>query len=139
MHVVPFLFLYSFRRHLTDPLNELTQQIEDLEIDDLSGVRLRIHNTENNELNVNIVAVTIFGDGIEDEWQSGEHLFFNDWIAPYGNIRSAMHDIATHVFPHHTATSIRRHQDGSIRKINYWQGMTVRQQREAKIRGLANA
>lgn len=47
-----FLFLYSFRRHLTDPLNELTQQIEDLEIDDLSGVRLRIHNTENNELNV---------------------------------------------------------------------------------------
>lgn len=47
-----FLFLYSFRRHLTDPLNELTQQIEELEIDDLEGVRLRIHNTENNELNV---------------------------------------------------------------------------------------
>lgn len=75
----------------------------------------------------------------KNEWQSGEQLFFNDWIAPYGNIRSAMHDIATHVFPQHTATSIRRHQDGSIRKINYWQGMAVRQQREAKIRGQANA
>ncbi len=47
-----FLFLHSFRKHLTDPLNELTQQIEDLEIDDLAGVRLDIHSTENNELNV---------------------------------------------------------------------------------------
>jgi signal transduction histidine kinase len=47
-----FLFLYSFRRHLTDPLNELTQQIEELEIDDLSGVRLNIHSTGHNELNV---------------------------------------------------------------------------------------
>ncbi len=47
-----FLFLYSFRRHLTDPLNELTQQIEELEIDDLEGVQLTIHSTENNELNV---------------------------------------------------------------------------------------
>jgi signal transduction histidine kinase len=47
-----FLFLYSFRRHLTDPLNELTQQIEELEIDDLGGVRLDIHSTEDNELNV---------------------------------------------------------------------------------------
>lgn len=46
------LFLYSFRRHLTDPLNELIQQIEELEIDDLSGVRLHIASTENNELNV---------------------------------------------------------------------------------------
>ncbi|MFT4928539.1 MAG: signal transduction histidine kinase [Phenylobacterium sp.] len=47
-----FLFLHSFRKHLTDPLNELTQQIEDLEIDDLEGVRLDIHSTEHNELNV---------------------------------------------------------------------------------------
>ena len=46
------LFLYSFRRHLTDPLNELTQQIEDLEIDDLAGVKLHIHNTDHNELNL---------------------------------------------------------------------------------------
>ncbi len=74
----------------------------------------------------------------QDEWQSGERLFFNDWIAPYGNIRSVMHDIATNVFPDKTATSIRRNMDGSIRKINYWTGITLRQQREAKIRGQAN-
>ncbi|MFT5162853.1 MAG: signal transduction histidine kinase [Alteromonadaceae bacterium] len=47
-----FLLLHSFRKHLTDPLNELTQQIEDLEIDDLAGVRLDIHSAEDNELNV---------------------------------------------------------------------------------------
>ena len=66
----------------------------------------------------------------EDEWQSGDRLFFNDWIAPYGNIRAAMGDIATHVFPDKTATSIRRNIDGSIRKINYWTGRALRQQRE---------
>ena len=75
----------------------------------------------------------------QDEWQSGERLFFNDWIAPYGNIRAAMSDIATHVFPDKTATSIRRNIDGSIRKINYWTGVAVRQQREAKCKGQANA
>lgn len=47
-----FLFLHSFRKHLTNPLTELTQQIEELEIDDLAGVKLSIHNAQNNELNV---------------------------------------------------------------------------------------
>ena len=69
----------------------------------------------------------------EDEWRSGDRLFFNDWIAPYGNIRSAMHDIAVNVFPNHTATSIRRNKDGSIRKINYWKGIAVRQQQEVGL------
>jgi cytolysin-activating lysine-acyltransferase len=67
----------------------------------------------------------------EDEWRSGDRLFFNDWIASYGNIRAAMRDVATHIFADKTTASIRRNKDGSIRKINRWTGMALRQQQQA--------
>ncbi|MDC9524901.1 ATP-binding protein [Pseudoalteromonas sp. Angola-30] len=46
------LFLMAFRKLLTDPLNELTDQIENLELDDLEGQHIDIETEEHNELNV---------------------------------------------------------------------------------------
>lgn len=46
------LFLLAFRKLLTDPLTELTQQIEDLELDHLEGTTLTVHTDEHNELKV---------------------------------------------------------------------------------------
>ncbi|WP_337843238.1 ATP-binding protein [Rheinheimera sp.] len=46
------LFLLAFRSQLTLPLNELTQQIEDLELDHLEGTRVEIQHNESNELSV---------------------------------------------------------------------------------------
>ncbi len=46
------LFLMAFRRLLTDPLTQLTEQIEDLELDNLEGAKVDIHTTERNELKV---------------------------------------------------------------------------------------
>ncbi len=59
-----------------------------------------------------------------DEWNCGNGLFFNDWIAPYGNTRAIAQDIRTNVFRDiKTAASIRRRQDGGIRKPNRWLGL----------------
>jgi len=65
----------------------------------------------------------------DEEWHSGDRLFFNDWITPYGNIREAMKDMTHNIFPNHTATSIRRKQDGSVNKINRWTGINLRNNR----------
>ena len=46
------LFLLSFRKLLTEPPTDLTNQIEELELDNLDGARLEIHTTEHNELKV---------------------------------------------------------------------------------------
>jgi len=46
------LFLLAFRSQLTIPLNELTQQIEDLELDHLEGTKVEIQHDESNELSV---------------------------------------------------------------------------------------
>ncbi|CUH80085.1 toxin-activating lysine-acyltransferase [Tropicibacter naphthalenivorans] len=61
------------------------------------------------------------------EWTCGDRLFFNDWITPYGNIREVLHDMLHVVFPDTAeATSLRRNQDGSVRRINRWTGINVR-------------
>lgn len=46
------LFLMAFRRLLTEPLTDLTQQIEELELDNLEGARVSIETTEHNELKI---------------------------------------------------------------------------------------
>ncbi|OUS72045.1 ATP-binding protein [Pseudoalteromonas sp. A601] len=46
------LFLIAFRKLLTDPLEQLTEQIEDLELNDLEGQHINIETTEHNELKV---------------------------------------------------------------------------------------
>ncbi|WP_240223662.1 sensor histidine kinase [Rheinheimera hassiensis] len=46
------LFLLAFRRQLTVPLTELTQQIEDLELDQLDGAKVEIQHGDTSELSV---------------------------------------------------------------------------------------
>lgn len=55
------------------------------------------------------------------EWICGKHLFLNDWITPYGNIREVKHNLFYDVFKNvDTASSIRRNIDGSVRRVNRW-------------------
>lgn len=46
------LFLFSFRKHLTEPLHDLTLQIEHLELDDLENTRIQTHSEDHTELKV---------------------------------------------------------------------------------------
>ncbi len=46
------LFLLAFRKRLTEPLAQFTEQIEDLELNDLEGRHIKIHTIEHNELKV---------------------------------------------------------------------------------------
>lgn len=46
------LFLMAFRKLLTDPLSQLTEQIENLELDELEGQHIEIDVEERNELKV---------------------------------------------------------------------------------------
>ena len=46
------LFLMAFRKLLTEPLTQLTEQIEDLELNDLEGQHIAIETSEHNELKV---------------------------------------------------------------------------------------
>ncbi|MEO3876947.1 sensor histidine kinase [Rheinheimera fenheensis] len=46
------LFLLAFRKQLTVPLTELTQQIEDLELDQLEGAKVEIQHGDSSELSV---------------------------------------------------------------------------------------
>ncbi len=62
----------------------------------------------------------------DDEWTAGHRLFFNDWVSPYGHLREVVHDMTHHVFPDHVATSLRRHTDGSKRRVNRWTGARLR-------------
>ncbi len=62
-----------------------------------------------------------------DEWNCGDRLFFNDWITPYNNTRAILHDMTHNIFPDQVATSLRRNQDGTVRRINRWTGVNLRQ------------
>ena len=46
------LFLMAFRRLLTDPLSQLTEQIENLQLDELEGQHVEVMTEERNELKV---------------------------------------------------------------------------------------
>lgn len=54
------------------------------------------------------------------EWQSGPHLFFNDWITNGARVVPIVADLKR-FFPDTIATSLRRRQDRSVRKSNAWQ------------------
>lgn len=68
-----------------------------------------------------------------DEWACGDRLFSNDWITPYDNIRDVANDMMTNVFPDHTATSLRRWPDGSVRRVCRWRGVNVLKAREEAV------
>ena len=55
------------------------------------------------------------------EWNCGNQIFINDLITPYGDARNVIKEMTLNVFPNaKMATSIRRNNDGSIRRINKW-------------------
>ena len=56
-----------------------------------------------------------------NEWDCGEYLFFNDFIAPFGNAKKIIRTIKYDIFSEtNTAYSIRRKIDGTINIINVW-------------------
>ncbi|MEC4766474.1 toxin-activating lysine-acyltransferase [Halomonas sp. CUBES01] len=66
----------------------------------------------------------------QGEWSSGDRLFFNDWITPYGNTREIVYDMTHNLFPNYIATSLRRRHDGSVRSIKRWTGVNLRRKQE---------
>ena len=53
-----------------------------------------------------------------DDWKSGDELWFIDFIAPYGNIRSIVKDLKTNVFPDKDiANSLRYKSNGDGKKV----------------------
>lgn len=57
-----------------------------------------------------------------EQWRTGNRLFFNDFVAPWGHAIQIFNDLKNNVFPEvDSAGSIRRKNDGSIRVINSWQ------------------
>ncbi|MCC5777502.1 toxin-activating lysine-acyltransferase [Nitratireductor sp. B36] len=54
------------------------------------------------------------------EWRSGDRLFFNDFIAPYGTAREIISDLRKNIFPGCRATSVRRASDGALRSVKRW-------------------
>jgi cytolysin-activating lysine-acyltransferase len=55
-----------------------------------------------------------------DDWNSGDLLLFNDFVAPFGHTREILKDLRNLEWPHKTAFSLRRAQDGSVKKVNHW-------------------
>jgi len=54
------------------------------------------------------------------EWNQGEQLLFNDFIAPFGHTRELLRDLRSMNWPHKVAFSLRRSPNGRVKKINYW-------------------
>ena len=69
----------------------------------------------------------------QDEWACGNRLFFNDWVTPYNNIREVVQDMTHNIFPDQVATSLRRNPDGSVRRINRWTGVNLRQADQGQV------
>jgi len=69
----------------------------------------------------------------QNEWNSGDRLFFNDWITPYGNIRHVVKDMRTNVFPDHKATSVRRNPDGTVYKVCHWQSIAQKNEKREAV------
>lgn len=61
-----FLFMSAFRTMLTQPLNELSQQIRELDIDDPESSRLNLHIEEDNELKLLQTSYNKLVDGMID-------------------------------------------------------------------------
>lgn len=67
------------------------------------------------------------------EWRCGNRLFFNDFVTPYGNAREVVGEVLR-VFSVDVATSLRRNQDGTVRRINRWTGASLRRARAEATR-----
>ncbi len=56
------------------------------------------------------------------EWNSGDHLFFNDFVAPWGGVKEILSDLTSTVFPKEQAFSISRDKEGKTKKVHRWTG-----------------
>ena len=57
---------------------------------------------------------------------SGAALFFNDWVTDRSAFKVAMKHMTCEKFPNEIASSLRRANDGSIRRVNRWIGVNVK-------------
>ena len=55
-----------------------------------------------------------------EDWNNGPLLLFNDFVAPFGHTREIVKDLRNSDWPCDIAFSLRRAQDGSVKKVNYW-------------------
>ena len=55
-----------------------------------------------------------------EDWDNGDLLLFNDFVAPFGHTREILKDLRSQTWPHEIAFSLRRAEDGSVKKVNYW-------------------
>jgi len=59
---------------------------------------------------------------MSDEWNSGSHLFFNDFVAPWGGVRDILDELTRTIFPKEEAFSISRDKRGMVTKVHRWTG-----------------
>lgn len=62
------------------------------------------------------------------DWNSGDMLMFNDFVAPFGHGRWMVNELRSSLFADEVAFSLRRSHGGGVRKINRWEGTAYRQE-----------
>lgn len=60
------------------------------------------------------------------DWNSGDLLLFNDFVAPFGHGREIVGDLRSNMFAGQSAFSLRRNAFGGVRKVNRWKGKPKR-------------
>jgi len=66
---------------------------------------------------------------MSDEWNCGSHLFFNDFVAPWGGVREILNELTTTIFPEEEAFSISRDKSGKVVKVHRWIGKAFSKER----------
>jgi len=56
------------------------------------------------------------------DWNSGELLLFNDFVAPFGHGREIVDDLRSNLFANQVGFSLRRNTSGGVRRVNRWEG-----------------
>lgn len=60
------------------------------------------------------------------EWDDGNLLFFNDFVAPWGGVKEILSDLTSNIFPKEQAFSISRDKEGNTKKVHRWVGKKFR-------------
>ena len=53
-------------------------------------------------------------------------MYLGPYLHGYGDIRTYVRDFTHNVFPDEIGTSLRRNQDGTVRRVNRWTGINLR-------------
>ena len=62
------------------------------------------------------------------DWNNGDNLYFNDFVAPWGGVKEILTDLTSHIFADREAFSLSRHADGTVRKKHRWIGKAFNKQ-----------